>query len=214
MQKVAVVIGATGLVGSELVKQLINSEQIAKVVTLSRRSLTFQSEKVTNHVIDFEHLDQYKALIKGDLFFSCLGTTRKQAGSVVAQRRVDLDYQLQAARIAVENHIPHYLLVSSAGANSQSHSAYLKMKSELEQAIRQLSFERVSIFQPSLLLGHRAQQRFAEGIGARILPLICRLPGLQRFRPIQADQVASKMRAIGLSEGKGVCYYRLDDLFY
>ena len=127
MGKIALVIGATGLVGGHLVKQLTEATHISKVVTLTRRPITYHSDKVINHVINFDNLSQYSALFEADIVFSCLGTTKKTAGSVDAQRKVDFDYQLHAAQLAAKMGVEHYLLVSSSGANANSSSAYLKM---------------------------------------------------------------------------------------
>ena len=122
----AIVIGATGLVGKALTDQLADTVHISKVVTLTRRSAEHASIKVHNHVVDFAHLESYAGLFKADMLFSCLGTTRKQAGSISAQRKVDLDYQYNSAQLAADQGVDHYLLVSSTGANASSKSPYRK----------------------------------------------------------------------------------------
>ena len=111
MSKIAIVIGATGLVGNALVNKLANAEHIDKIITLTRRSVNHTSLKVENHVVDFNQLEDNASLFKGDFLFSCLGTTRSQAGSIAAQREVDLEYQFKAARLAAQNGVPHYLLI-------------------------------------------------------------------------------------------------------
>lgn len=164
--KIALVIGATGLVGSHLIEQLLNADY-KKIITLTRRKSAHHSDKVINHVIDFDHLEQSESLFHADVLFSCLGTTKKIAGSIQKQRRVDVDYQLAAAQMAAKNGINHYVLVSSSGANPNSSSAYLKMKGELEHSVSTLPLKRISILQPSLLLGARDNQfRLAETIGS------------------------------------------------
>jgi len=205
MAKTAVLIGATGLVGNELLHKLLSSEHYSKVVTLSRRDLAISHVKLVNHVIDFDKLTQYSELIKGDVFFSCLGTTLKQAGSVAEQRKVDFDYQFIAAQLAANNNIPHYCLVSS--------SAYLKMKGALEVQVKQLNFSKCSIFQPSLLLGERKQFRAAEKIGSYIFPVITMLPFLKRYKPITGKQVAQKMHTVSIEQQAALSYYVLDELF-
>lgn len=199
MSKTAIVIGATGLIGAHLVKLLIESEHIRRIRVVTRRPESYSSEKIENHVIDFDFLSNYEHLFTGDILFSCLGTTLKQAGSIEAQRVIDLEYQYAAAQLAYQQGVNHYLLVSSSGADHTSASAYLKMKGELETKIQTLAFEHISILQPSLLLGERREPRFAEGIAAMILPLICRLPGLQRYRPIHARQVAQRMLELSVN---------------
>ncbi|SHG07391.1 Uncharacterized conserved protein YbjT, contains NAD(P)-binding and DUF2867 domains [Microbulbifer donghaiensis] len=213
MTKKALIIGATGLIGRQLTDQLADADHIGEIVTLTRRPAPHPSARVRNEVENFERLPDFAQLFQADLMFSCLGTTRSQAGSLQAQRRVDVDYQLQAAQLAAEAGVAHYLLVSSSGANPNSSSAYLRMKGELEQAVMRLPFARISIFRPSLLLGDRAETRPAEKLGSWLLPLICTLPGLRRYRPIRGEQVAAKMVQVSNTPGPAVETFTLDELF-
>jgi uncharacterized protein YbjT (DUF2867 family) len=213
MSKTAIVLGATGLVGSHIVKQLANDERIRKVTSITRRPVSYGSEKIENIVVNFERLTDFKEAFKGDILFSCLGTTLKQAGSMSEQRIVDVDYQLHAAQLATEQGVSDYVLISSSGANAQSLSPYLKMKGELETSINTLSFEHITILQPSLLLGKRASSRTAEGIGSLVLPLLCKLPGLGRYKPIHGSQVATKMIEVSLQNNKKIQTLALDDVF-
>ena len=142
-----------------------------------------------------------------------MGTTRKQAGSIAAQRKVDLDYQYRAAQLAAERGVGHYLLVSSSGANPKSANPYLQMKGELEEKVQQLPFERISIFQPSLLLGKRPEVRLGEKLGALLLPVLCTLPGLRRYRPIRGEEVAAKMVRVSRQPGASREWFKLDELF-
>ena len=213
MNKTAIVVGGTGLVGQALVERLAEDDHISKVITLTRNPAGHPSSKVHNQIIDFDHMEDYASSFKGDFLFSCLGTTRKQAGSIEAQRLVDLTYQYKAAKLAVDNGVPHYLLVSSSGADFDSKNAYLKMKGELEEKVQTLRFERISIFQPSLLLGKRAKPRMGEKLGGWVLPVLCSLPGLRRFRPIQGDQVAAKMICVSQNSGPSLERFVLDEIF-
>ncbi len=213
MDQTAIVIGATGLVGSALVDQLFKADHIARIITLTRRPAPRNGERVENHVVDFNRLADHADLFKGDFLFSCLGTTRKQAGAIQAQRRVDLDLQFTAAQLAAAQGTGHYLLVSSSGANARSKSPYLKMKGELEDKVMDLGFKRISIFQPSLLLGNRPETRLGETMGAWVLPLVCRLPGLKRYRPIRGDQVAARMVQVSETPGPPVERFVLDQVF-
>jgi uncharacterized protein YbjT (DUF2867 family) len=209
----AIVIGATGLVGRALTDRLVDAETIKEIVTLTRRPAEHRSVKVHNHVVDFNQLEKSADLFKADLFFSCLGTTRKQAGSIAAQRKVDLDYQYEAARLAADQGVSHYLLVSSTGANASSNNPYQKMKGELEEKIKTLPFKRISIFQPSLLLGAREDVRVGEKFASWIFPALCSVPGLRRYRPITGEQVAAKMVQVCQQRGPLLEYIRLDDIF-
>ena len=213
MGNIAIVIGATGLVGGALTDQLADADHISKIITLTRRPAEHSCSKVQNQVVNFDHLEDYASSFRADLLFSCLGTTRKQAGSIAAQRTVDLDYQYKAAQLAANHEVGHYLLVSASGANGNSNNPYLQMKGELEQRIQTLPFNRISIFQPSLLLGHRKDFRIGEKLGSWILPALCTIPGLRRFRPITGEQVAAKMIQVIRQPGHPVEWFRLDEMF-
>lgn len=212
MLKRAVVLGATGLVGRHVVEHLSELEDIERIVAVTRRPVDYRSEKVVNEVIQFERLEAHLDIFR-DALFSCLGTTKKQAGSVAAQRRVDYDYQYETARLAAANGVGHYLLVSSAGANAKAVNAYSKMKGELESAVTTLAFERISIFQPSLIVGEREQFRLGEAVAEKLLPLLTFLPPLRKYRAIAGDTVARKMVAVAGASGESRQRYQLDELF-
>ncbi|WP_299981266.1 NAD-dependent epimerase/dehydratase family protein [uncultured Pseudoteredinibacter sp.] len=209
----AVIIGASGLVGSALLTMLAQSESFSKVTAITRRALDHCPEGVVNTVINFEQLEDYPELFKADCLFSCLGTTRKQAGSIAAQRRVDFDYQLQAAKMAKSAGVEHMLLVSSSGANAASGSAYLKMKGELEIEVRQLEFNRLAILQPSLLRGSRKDKRMGESIGDVFLSALNGIGLLKRYRPIEGKEVAQALIHLALNQSSADVVYRLDELF-
>ena len=213
MKKTAIIIGATGLIGSKVVELLINAEHVSRVVVITRRPISYASEKIENYVIDFGQLSANQHLFSGDMLFSCLGTTIKQAGSIAAQRLVDLEYQYTAACLAYDQGVSHYLLVSSCNANQNSLSAYLKMKGELEVKIQSLDFKHTTIIQPSLLLGERDDLRFAESLGSKVFPLVCRLPGLKRYRPIPGKLVAEKMIALSKKPATKLNTLSLDQVF-
>lgn len=213
MGKTAIVVGATGLVGSAIVEQLAQCDSISKVVCVTRRALEPSHPKVVNQIVDFDNLAKFGFVFKGDFVFSSLGTTFNQAGSIDAQRKVDVEYQLKIAQLAAHNGVEHYLLVSSAGANAQSKSPYLKMKGELEQLITPLPFQRITIVQPSMLLGERSQRRLGETIGGWILPLLTALPALKKYRPITGTQVATKLVYASQHQQHHIERYQLDELF-
>ncbi|QDF66603.1 short chain dehydrogenase [Shewanella sp. SNU WT4] len=229
MGKIAIVLGATGAVGRELVQQLSQTDGIDKVVAITRSPVTYANDKIINEVIDFNHMESFASVFAGDIFCSCLGTTLKQAGTIFAQRQVDVDYQYRAATLARAQGVSQYLLVSASGANASSRNAYLKMKGELEQLVIALHFARTVVIQPSLLLGDRSDFRLGEVIGSRLLPWLCKLPALAKYRPITGRQVAQKMRHLVITamdaktitqtntvtnnEAASVSYHRLDKLF-
>ncbi len=211
--KIAIVLGATGLIGQALVQQLSQAKHISKVIAISRSPITYHQANVENIVVNFENLSEYARCFNGDMLFSCLGTTVKSAGSIAAQKKVDVDYQFKVAQLAAENGVQHYLLVSSSGANSASKSAYFNMKGLLEDKIAQLGFTRVSIFRPSLLVGTRKEFRLAEKVSAPLLSLLSCLPGIKKYKPISGEQVAAKMVSVSRHSNGAYELYELNELF-
>lgn len=211
--KTAIVLGATGLIGQNLTLKLAQQSHINKVIAVTRKTVDYSHPKIENQVVDFSLLEQYSQTFLGDILFSCLGTTKKQAGSTEAQRIIDVDYQLTAAKLAANKGVSEYFLVSSSGSNATSKNAYLQMKGELENKIMGLGFERICIFQPSLLLGERNHFRIGEKLGSWILPTLCKLPILKRFKPIYGAQVATKMCQVSAQQTVGIMRYTLDECF-
>ncbi|WP_163937428.1 NAD(P)H-binding protein [Paraferrimonas sp. SM1919] len=192
---IAIVIGASGAVGKSLTKQLSTHPQFNKVIAVTRRPIDYASPKIINMVIDdFKQLDKALAATNADCLFCALGTTKKIAGSIAAQRKVDVDLATLSATIAKDIGINHFLLVSSLGADHNSNNAYLKMKGELENNIKQLNFNKTTIVRPSLLLArNRADNRIGETLGTIFMPLICKLPGLRKYAPVAVSAVAATL---------------------
>lgn len=145
----ALIIGATGATGKDLVQKLSQDKDFEEIHAFVRKPVTSISEKVKFHVVNFEKPEEWKDLVKGDVAFSCLGTTLKDAGSKEAQRKVDFDYQLQFAKTAKENGVEDFVLVSAYGANPNSKIFYSRMKGELEEEVKKLHFNKITIFQPN-----------------------------------------------------------------
>lgn len=162
--KTALVIGATGLVGEETLKQLLNSAQYSKVIGLTRRPLDIKHAKLENPVVDFDKPGQYSS-IKADDVYCAMGTTIGKAGSQAAFKRVDFEIPLLVAKQALDNGAAKFILVSSMGADAKSMVFYSRTKGELEQALAQLKYKAVLIFRPSILLGNRKEHRTGEAIG-------------------------------------------------
>jgi uncharacterized protein YbjT (DUF2867 family) len=192
--KTALVIGATGLVGSHITAKLLDDVRYKKVKVFVRRSLKINNPKLEEHIIDFENIEIWKDQLIGDELYSALGTTIKKAGSKDAQYKIDYTYQDKVAKAASQNGVTKYLLVSSAGANYKSGNFYLRMKGKLDEAVQQLSFNQIIIFRPSILAGYRSERRLAESLGIKIAGAITKLiPALKKYRPIEASRVAEAM---------------------
>jgi uncharacterized protein YbjT (DUF2867 family) len=191
--KTAIVIGATGLVGSAVVDQLLEDERIGQVLVFVRRPTGRQHSKLREQVIDFNDPSAWQGSVKGDILFSALGTTLKKAGSKEAQFQIDYTYQLHFARAAARNGVSTYVLVSSAGASTNSRIFYSRMKGELEEEIKKLPFNHIHILQPGILEGKRQESRPGEKAGVALMSVLQHVPGLKKYRPIPAETVARAM---------------------
>lgn len=194
MKKTAVVIGATGLVGNELVKLLIANDKYEKIKIFSRRTTGFENEKIEQHLVDFDEIKSWKKDLMGDVLFSSMGTTIKQAGSKTAQYKVDYTYQFSVAKAASENGIKQLVLISSLGANPKSSIFYSRIKGELDEAVKNLPFTSVYIFRPSALVGDRTEERAGEKIAIKTSKFFSKIfPFLEKYQPIDATIVAKAM---------------------
>lgn len=203
----ALVIGATGATGKDLVNKLLEDKDFQEVHAFVRRPLNIKNEKLKAHVVDFEKPEEWKDLVKGDVAFSCLGTTLKDAGSKDAQRKVDFDYQYQFAKNAKENEVEDYILVSSYGANPNSKIFYSRMKGELEKEVKNLHFNKMTIFQPGML-ERKDSDRTGEVLGGKIIKFANKLGICQSQKPLPTDVLAqaminsSKIKSYGYSKIK------------
>lgn len=214
MRDTAIVIGATGLVGGHLIRLLLEDDEYVEIRTFVRRPSGVQDPKLQEHVVDFDAIEEWVDLINGDVLFSTMGTTLKRAGSKKAQYRVDFTYQFQFARAAAANGVGRYVLVSSAGADPGSRIFYSRMKGELEEAVKELPFQKIVILRPSILLGEREERRPAEKLGGVLAGVVARIvPPLRKYRPIEAKSVARAMVEAAGSSGEGIEVHELDEIF-
>jgi uncharacterized protein YbjT (DUF2867 family) len=190
MRHTVILIGATGLVGSEILNYALSDERFSKIKIFVRRTTGISDPKLEEFVVDFERLGEWRNQITGDVLFSALGTTLKQSGSREARRVVDYDYQLRVAQAAKINGINNYVLVSAPNADTKSRLAYTKMKGDLERDVMKLSFPKATFIRPGLLKGPRAQKRLFEHNGGVILSLIPTIPGLESIKPVSGKLVA------------------------
>ena len=203
----ALVIGATGATGKDLVSQLLTDKGYDEVNVFVRRPLAVENPKLKTHIVNFDKPEEWKDLVKGDVAFSCLGTTLKAAGSKEAQRKVDYDYQYNFAKAAKENEVEDYILVSSYGANPKSKIFYSRMKGELEQSIKALHFNKLMIFQPGML-DRKDSERTGEVLGGKIIKFANKFGVLTQQKPLPTAVLAkaminsSKIKSYGYSKIK------------
>ena len=189
----ALVIGATGATGRELVNSLINDEDFNQVSIFVRKAPDLEHEKLKIHIIDFNEIIKHKELIKGDILFSSLGTTKKEAGGKQRQYIIDYTYQYEFAKIAAENGVDQLSLVSSIGANPKSFMFYPKMKGELESDVKKLKFKKIDIFQPPILIRQPEVIRKAEKKAISIIQKLNKLGILKSQQPLMVSNLAERM---------------------
>jgi uncharacterized protein YbjT (DUF2867 family) len=208
--KKALVIGATGLVGKQLVSQLLEDSGFSEVICFVRRPSGVTHPKLTEHLVDFKSPDSWSQMITGDVLFSCMGTTIRTAGSQEAQWEVDYTYQWNTAERAAANGVAHYVLLSAAGVTPGSRIFYNRMKGELDEAVQQLPFRQIDIIRPSILAGNRQEVRTGERIGIAVMGALRFIPGVRKYRPIMDVTVARAM--ISASRLEGVEKTRIHEL--
>jgi uncharacterized protein YbjT (DUF2867 family) len=211
--KTAVIIGATGLVGNHLVQLLLDDDRFFKIIVFARKPLQAQHHKLEVHIIDFDKPESWMHLVQGDILFSALGSTIKQAGSQNKQYQIDYTYQYTFAQAAAQNHIPTYVLVSAAGATPEAKMFYSRMKGELERDVKRLPFKSINIIRPGLLHGARKEARFGENAAFKVLNAINAIGLLKQYRPIEGKTVAAALRNAGLHATPGVHNYTLAEVF-
>lgn len=212
--KSALLVGASGLVGGQCLRLLLEGNKYSHVIVLGRRKVQLEHPKLVQFEVDFENLPDGDEQFEADDVYCCLGTTIAKAGSKEAFARVDRDYPLRVGQRAVKHGAKQYLLVSSVGAHPASSNFYLRTKGEVEREISEVPFHAVHIFRPSMLLGKREEFRWKEML---FEPLIRAASGmlarsLRRYRPIEARDVARAMLVAAGGEGSGVKIYEGQEL--
>ena len=210
--RTALVAGGSGLVGGQVLQQLLDDPDYDRVTALTRRDLALTHRKLVQRVVDFDRLALIGDFPRVHDVFCCLGTTIKQAGSQEAFRKVDLTYVAELGRMAVRHRASQFLLVTALGADPGSRVFYNRVKGEAEAAVRRLQFDGIQVFRPSLLLGARAQSRPAERIAMVLSPLVAwMLVGpLAKYRPVKAATVARAMVRIAREAPRGAHVYESD----
>ena len=210
MTKKATLLGATGLIGGHILNTLKKDPAFDEIKVIVRRPLEIEDPKVKVVVIDFNDEAQFEdAMKESDVVFSAIGTTQKKVkGDKEAYRKIDFDITVNAAKYSLKHGAEQFLVVSSVGADSSKSNFYLKLKGEVEDALKALAekengFESLSIFRPSLLLGDRNETRIAESIGqffAKGLSFL--FP--KDYKPIKGKEVAEAMVEASKRDEKGV----------
>lgn len=212
MTKTAILLGATGLIGKELLQLLLLNDSYSKVLIFVRSPIEIVHPKLKVNVINFDTPEDWTDLVKGDELFSSFGTTIKKAGSKENQYKIDVSYQFNIAKAAAQNGVSKYILVSSTGADSKSSMFYYHLKGRLEDKIKELNFKKSIIFRPSVLVGERPEERRGEIFGVKLLNALKFMPFAKKRKPIQGKIVAQSMiNAAALDNAEDE--YILNDIF-
>jgi len=197
----AILAGATGLVGGECLRLLLASPHYERVIVVGRRALdeTGPPGKLRQVVVEFDHLGEMRARLRGDHVFCALGTTIRKAGSQAAFRQVDYEYPLRLAQLALKNGARHFSLVSALGASRSSPFFYSRVKGETEQGLRQMGWPSLALLRPSVISGQRAESRPMERLSEHLLRF-----APATWRPVAASDIAAAMVATALREPPGV----------
>jgi len=210
----AVLAGATGLIGSELLNILLHSPAYDQVTVVTRSSTGIVHPKLTEVIVDFDELDKYSNEITGHAVFCCLGTTRNKTPDMSIYKKIDHDYPVKLSELAAKNGVEQYHLVSAIGANSKASNFYTRFKGETEEDVKQSGVKGIFIYQPSLIIGDRKEHRPMEKafkIISRIIdPLL--IGSLKKYRSIQAKVIAQAMFNQSIKNNEGIFVYPSDKI--
>ena len=213
MKNTAVIIGATGVVGRVILNEILSGEYYDRIYILGRSSISKlpDEERLTKIIIDFENIDFDMDILENADVFASLGTTLKIAGSKENQRKIDLDYTVNFAKLC-EGKIRSFNVVSATGANSKSKSFYTSLKGELEDKLKEMNIGVLRIFRPSLLISKREDKRILEEVFFKISPILkVLLKGkLKKYSPIEAS-LLGKVIVRFATENKGAGTYTYND---
>ena len=208
----ALIIGATGATGRDLVKVLLKDPDYTAIVLFVRHPTKLKDPKLFEIITDFDNLETVSQFVKGDVWFSCLGTTERAAGSQDKQWHIDYDIPLKFAEIAKQNGVPRAVLLSAYGANPTSPVFYSRMKGQLEDHIGHLSFGQYIILRPGALLRENTD-RSAERISVGVLKLLNALGLARRHRPLPTSLLAEKLAKVPKMFSAGTHVIALDKIW-
>ena len=205
--------GATGLIGNEILKLLENDSDFEKINVVSRRPLELKSKKSNLNIIDFKDFNSYLNVIDGsDIVLAAIGTTQSKVGfNKKKYREIDFDIISNTVRACKEKNVKHFSFVSSAGADINNKSFYLKLKGEIEKEVESKQLNSSTVYRPSLLLGNRKENRFGEKVAQILIPLISFLFP-DNYKPIKALNVAKAMVNESKNYGSGFKIYHYKDI--
>ncbi|WP_339883941.1 NAD(P)H-binding protein [Polaribacter vadi] len=201
MSKTTIILGATGLTGGILLKKLLADTTYSKIKLFSRSSVDVKSDKIEQHLISLFQLENYKEDFTGDVVFCCIGTTAAKTKDSAKYKQIDYGIPVKAAKIAKENTINTFVVMSSMGADVTSNTFYNQTKGEMERDVLKQKIKNTYILRPSLIGGNREEFRLGERIGKGIMSILNPLfvGGLKKYKMIDPEDIATCMQILARS---------------
>lgn len=193
--KTAIILGATGLTGGLLLQELLHDERYEKIKLFSRSKVAVRDMKIEEHLVDLFKLDDHKNYFTADEVYCCIGTTKSKTPDEETYRKVDYGIPVNAAKIAKENGIENYLVISALGADESSKMFYNKTKGEMEKDVLSQNLKNTYLFQPALIAGDRVEKRFFENIAKNAMKVLNPVMAgpLKKYRSIHPQTIAKAM---------------------
>jgi len=204
--KKAIILGASGLVGSDLLQKLLLDPEFEKVLSIGRTLLDIKNPKFDQLQLDLFHLDQMELHESYDILFCCIGTTAKKTPNEELYHKIDFGIPVAAAKLCKKHNIHQFQVISALGANAKSSVFYNRTKGEMEEAVLDLNLEDTKIIQPSLILGERSERRLGESIGIQLFGMFSWLfvGPLRVYRGINYKEVSSAMMYISRHSNQNI----------
>ena len=200
--KEVIVVGASGLVGNELVKQLIENKSIVKIHLLVRKEVHFKDPKISVHLVDFTDESQLKNAIQGEIIYCCIGTTKAKTPDLSNYEKIDRDIPIKLAQLAYAKGISQFHLISAIGANAQSKINYNRIKGEAEEGVKSSNIPYIFIYHPAMLIGKRSESRPLEWMAQKISPILdlFMIGSFRKFHSVKVSNLAKTMVKNSLSK--------------
>lgn len=205
--KTCLILGASGLVGSKVLNELLAHDEVGQVIVLVRTPLQLTHPKLTQVRTDFKDLSAMDGIGSIDVLFSCIGTTRKKTPDLIQYKAIDYGITMAVASYAKKHGCKEIHLVSSVGANANSSNFYLKIKGEVEEGIQSIGFEQCFIYRPSMLIGARNESRPAEKLGQLLTPIFDLFTFGGKYHSIHASRLAKAMCAKFGKQGTHIFHF-------
>ncbi|MFD1094618.1 NAD-dependent epimerase/dehydratase family protein [Salegentibacter chungangensis] len=204
MEKTAIILGATGLTGGILLRELLENDEYSKLILFSRSSCGIDHPKIEEHLIDLFQLKEHRSKFKADEVFCCIGTTKSKTPDPETYRKIDYGIPVTAAELCIQNNITTYLVISAMGADSSSRIFYNKTKGEMEEAVLACKIPHTYILRPSLISGTRKESRLGENIAKQVMKVLDHLMigALKKYRSIAPEAIVKAMLLLAKEKNK------------